>query len=115
MSITVLLNKSCHVIDTITLLFLGFSAMTQRFNLTKAGHICSDEGMKDLPYAAKCKYAAKIMQWGKFQEIKGPAPNQPTKCFKAPFVSTDKPQVFWNPNITGKRNKDVQAVCFGYW
>ena len=89
--------------------------MTQRFNLTKPGHICSDEGMKDLPYAAKCKYAAKIMQWGKFQEIKGPAPNQPTKCFKAPFVSQDKPQVFWNPNITGKRNKDVQAVCFGYW
>ena len=96
-------------------MFLAYSEMTQRFNLTKAGHICSDEGMKDLPDAAKCKYAAKIMRWGKFQEIKGPAPNQPTKCFKAPFVSHEKPQVFWNPNTTGKRNKDVQAVCFGYW
>ena len=91
--------------------------MTQRFNLTKDGHICSDEGMKDLPHATMCKYAAKIYQWGEFEEIKGFAPHVPTKCFRAPdpFVSQQKTQVFWNPNTTGNRERDCQAVCLSNW
>ena len=87
------------------------------FNLTKAGHICSDEGMKDLPDAATCKYAAKIMQWGEFEEIKGLAPHVPKKCFLVPdpFFRQEKTQVFWNPNTYGERNRDAKAVCFGNW
>ena len=98
-------------------MFLAYSGMTQRFKLTKAGHICSDEGMKDLPDAATCKYAAKIMQWGEFEEIKGLAPHVPLKCFLAPdpFLGKGKTQVFWNPNTTGNRERDCQAVCISNW
>lgn len=85
------------------------------FSLTEQGHICSDEGMKDLPDAATCKYAAKIMMMGQFEEIQGFVPTVPTKCFYAPVADPHLTwKVFWNPNTTGKRNQYVQAICWGY-
>ena len=75
------------------------------------GQICSDHGFDDL-LRNECYEAAKIMDWGKFEEMTPPNPDYPNGCFKMQTSIPGETVVFWNIGKKGMKHPLAAAICF---
>ena len=82
----------------------------KRYELTDYGQICSDVGLDDL-LRNECYEAAKIMDWGEFEEMTPPNPDYPDGCFKMSTSIPGEYKVFWNIGIKGVTHRAAAAIC----
>ena len=82
----------------------------KRYELTDYGQICSDVGLDDL-LRNECYEAAKIMDWGEFEEMKPPNPDYPDGCFKMQTSIPGETVVFWNIGKKGMKHPLAAAIC----
>ena len=82
----------------------------KRYELTDYGQICSDVGLDDL-LRNECYEAAKIMDWGEFEEITPPNPDYPDGCFKMSTSIPGRNKVFWNIGKKGVKKRAAAAIC----
>ena len=78
--------------------------------LTDYEQICSDVGLDDL-LRNECYEAAKIMDWGEFEEITPPNADYPNGCFKMSTSIPGEYKVFWNIGKKGVKKRAAAAIC----